>query len=150
MRTVRIMAVTASAIFVLMQFIQPVKNQSSGQDTANDISRLYPIPAGVQNILQRACYDCHSNNTRYPWYAHIQPAGWWMASHVNTGKAALNFSGYGAYSLKRRRNKLKRIKEEVLEDRMPLHSYTIIHADARLTAEEKAQLINWITEAGGN
>ncbi|MBS0030065.1 heme-binding domain-containing protein [Chitinophaga sp. 2R12] len=142
------MAVAALAMFVGIQFIQPVKNRSSQMDTANDISRLYPIPAGIQDILQRACYDCHSNTTRYPWYAHIQPAGWWMASHVKTGKEALNFSEYGRYSLKRRRNKLERMKEEILEDRMPLGSYTMIHTDARLTAEEKALLVNWMAEAG--
>ena len=148
MRAARIILVTVSVILVSIQFIRPARNQSSKQDAADDISRLYIIPAGVQAILQQACYDCHSNHTRYPWYASTQPAGWWMASHVRDGKAALNFNEYGTYSLKRQRNKLKRMKEAILEDRMPPGYYTVMHAAARLTAAEKMQLVNWMEQAG--
>lgn len=144
MRRSRIILLSLLAVVVLMQLIRPSRNQNNREDFANDISKVYPIPADVQKLLKVACNDCHSNNTQYPWYTNIQPVGWWMAHHVNEGKEELNFNEYASYSPKRQRNKLKRIREEVEEDEMPLGSYTIIHRDARLTAQQKDLLIKWI------
>lgn len=144
MRRSRIILLSLLAIVVLMQFIRPSRNENNREEPANDITKVYPMPADVQKLLKVACYDCHSNNTQYPWYTNIQPVGWWMAHHVDEGKEELNFNEYASYSPKRQRNKLKRIREEVEEDEMPLGSYTIIHRDARLTAQQKDLLIKWI------
>lgn len=132
--------------FIVIQFFRPAKNQSGSGVSATDITVLYHVPGNVRTILQNACYDCHSNNTRYPWYVNIQPLGWFMAKHINEGKAELNFNNFGAYSSKRQRNKLKRMKEQVEEGEMPLASYTLMHADARLPAEQKTILVNWIDQ----
>ncbi|MVT07921.1 heme-binding domain-containing protein [Chitinophaga tropicalis] len=144
MRRSRIILLSLLAIVVLMQFIRPSRNENNREEPANDITKVYPMPADVQKLLKVACYDCHSNNTQYPWYTNIQPVGWWMAHHVDEGKEELNFNEYASYSPKRQQNKLKRIREEVEEDEMPLGSYTIIHRDARLTAQQKDLLIKWI------
>ena len=83
------------AAIILIQFIQPARNKS-GQVLPTDITRMVTIPAEVKAILEVACYDCHSNNTRYPWYANIQPGGWWLANHIKKGKKELNFSEFGS------------------------------------------------------
>lgn len=144
MKKIRLLLLSALTIFVFMQFFRPAKNQSTVQDSPDDFFRLYAPPADVQTILQSACYDCHSNNTRYPWYANMQPVAWFLAAHIEEGKKELNFNVYGTYSLKRQRNKLKRMKEQVSSGKMPLRSYMLLHADARLTAEQQQVLVNWM------
>ncbi len=129
-------------VLVVIQFIKPAKNISTVR-TPDDINVLYPIPDSVNKILEKACYDCHSNNTRYPWYSNFQPVAWWLDSHINEGKEELNFSEYGKRTLVKRAKKLRKIAEEVEEGEMPLKSYTWIHKDARLTDQEKKIVIDW-------
>lgn len=129
-------------LLVMIQFIRPARNISSAEQS-NDIAAHYTVPADVQQILKRSCYDCHSNNTVYPWYTNIQPIGWWMQDHINEGKEELNFSEFGSYTAKRQAKKLKKTAEEVKEGEMPLNSYLWIHKDAVLSAEQKDALINW-------
>ena len=144
MRKVKIVLLVLLVVFALIQFIRPAKNRSTGEELTTDITRIYAIPNDVQTILKNACYDCHSNNTQYPWYVNIQPVGWFMAGHIKNGKKELNFNEYGTYSSKRQRNKLKRMKEQIEENKMPLSSYTLIHREARLTANQKEQITRWI------
>ncbi|MDQ2752503.1 MAG: heme-binding domain-containing protein [Bacteroidota bacterium] len=125
-----------------MQFIQPARNKSV-QVLPTDISKVYTIPNQVQSVLKNACYDCHSNNTNYPWYSNIQPGGWWLASHIRRGKEELNFSEFGAYSSRKQRSKLNSITKTIEDGTMPFPSYTLIHKNARLTKDEKAIVINW-------
>ncbi|MBO9729586.1 MAG: heme-binding domain-containing protein [Chitinophaga sp.] len=143
MRKLIIVPVLLLIIFGVVQFIRPPKNQSADH-LATAITERYPVPADVQALLQNACYDCHSNNTRYPWYTNIQPIGWWMAHHISKGKKEFNFDEYGTYSAKRQRNKLKRMKEQIITGKMPLRSYTLMHADARLNADQQRLLTQWI------
>ena len=128
---------------VVIQFVQPARNKS-GQALQTDITRVYPVPANIQALFKSACYDCHSNNTRYPWYSHIQPVGWWLTHHINEGKEELNFSDFGSYSFKRRMSKLRSIENSINDGSMPLLSYTLLHKDARLTEEEKRLIIAWL------
>ena len=144
MRMFRIVLFSALIIFAVMQFFQPAKNRNKSQNNQDNITTLYKTPADVQTILRNACYDCHSNNTQYPWYVNIQPVSWFMAGHIKNGKKELNFNEYGTYSSKRQRNKLKRMKEQIEENKMPLSSYTLMHREARLTANQKEQVTKWI------
>lgn len=130
------------ACFILIQFIRPARNES-GQALQTDITKMFSVPSKVKAALEVACYDCHSNNTRYPWYSNIQPVGWWLAKHVKEGKEDLNFSEFGAYSSRRQINKLRSIENSIKDGTMPLSSYTLLHQDARLTSEEKALIIAW-------
>jgi hypothetical protein len=129
-------------IFIAIQFIRPAKNQSEGV-SANDISTKYPVPDSIQAILKVACYDCHSNNTRYPWYNQIQPVTWWLNSHVMDGKRGLNFSEFTTYRIKKQFHRLDDINEQVKKNEMPLSSFTLIHTDARLTERQKLALYAW-------
>ncbi|WP_312334828.1 heme-binding domain-containing protein [Sphingobacterium sp.] len=129
-------------IFIGIQFIQPLRNQST-EVTSVHIERLYPVPQNVKGILTQSCYDCHSNNTRYPWYSRIQPGAWYMAKHVKKGKEELNFSDFGTYSIRKQRSKFRSMSNQVNDGTMPLSSYTLIHRNAILTEEEKKILIQW-------
>jgi hypothetical protein len=133
-------------VVISIQFIQPVRNES-GQVLPTDISIVYNIPDQVQSVLKNACYDCHSNNTNYPWYSNIQPGGWWLATHIRGGKAELNFSEFGDYSIRKQRSKLNSIAKTIEDGTMPFPSYTLIHRNARLTKDEKAVIINWANNA---
>jgi hypothetical protein len=129
-------------VLVAAQFYRPARNLSAGPGP-NDITAKHPVPANVQAILDRACMDCHSNNTRYPWYAEVQPVRWWLDRHIVDGKRHLNFSEYGAYNLKRATRKAEEIGSEVKEHKMPLPSYTWVHPEARLTSDEMRLLADW-------
>lgn len=129
-------------VLVIIQFIRPERNVASAM-SANDISTKYTVPDDVNKVLQKACNDCHSNNTVYPWYSNIQPVGWWLQNHVNEGKEELNFSEFASYKNKKAAHKLEEVVELVEEGEMPLESYTIVHKEAKLTNEEKATLVAW-------
>lgn len=135
-------AILLVAALVLIQFIRPEKNMATEQNP-NDIVAFYNTPAEVANILHKACYDCHSNNTNYPWYNNIQPVASWLADHIDEGKDELNFSKFGAFKTRRKLKKLKEIVEEVEESEMPLDSYTWMHSEAKLTEAERKTLIEW-------
>ena len=128
--------------FVIIQFIHPSRNRSEGAQP-NYIGNVHPIPANVKEILAKACNDCHSNNTRYPWYSKIQPVDWWLNDHVVDGKSELNFDEYTHRNLRYQYHKLEEVVEQVEDGKMPLDSYTWLHKDAKLTPEEKSALVNW-------
>ncbi len=132
-------------VLVLLQFIPRSVNKTE-QVSQMDIMSKYQVPTEVQSVLKKACYDCHSNNTRYPWYAYVQPFRLLLDRHVRDGKEELNFSEYGAYSKKRQFNKLRSIGEALEEGTMPLKSYCLMHAGARLTDAEKADVLKWIND----
>jgi len=129
-------------LLIIIQFIHPKKNISAAPEP-NNIAMKYPVPANVQLILQKACYDCHSNNTRYPWYNNIQPVAWWLNHHINEGKRELNFSEFLSYTPKRQAHKMKEAAEQVEKGGIPLNSYTWIHKDAISTPQEKEAFVNW-------
>lgn len=124
------------------QFIRPERNQGAVAGPGF-IGAKHPVPPDVAKVLQHACYDCHSNYTAYPWYASIQPVGWWLAWHVRDGRRHLNLSEFVTYTDKRAGRKLDEIVDEVKEGGMPLPSYTWMHPEARLTAAEKKLLTDW-------
>lgn len=130
--------------FIVIQFFRPAKNTSEGT-SVSDITTKYAIPQDVQASLKTACYDCHSNNTVYPWYNNIQPVAWWLKSHIDDGKRALNFSEFATYRIGRQYNKLEQMNKEIKEDGMPLSSYTLIHKDAILNERQKRSIANWVT-----
>lgn len=135
-------------LVVVMQLLQPMKNVSEGV-SANDISHVYAVPVEVQLVLTEKCYDCHSNNTHYPWYIHIQPIGWWMASHIKEAKDHLNFSEFKTYDEEQTTDKLEEIEEEITEGTMPLKSYVWLHANAKVTPEETKAIAEWIHSLNG-
>lgn len=130
---------------VVIQFIQPVHNKSE-QILPADITKVFIVPENVQAALKTSCYDCHSNNTRYPWYSFIQPGAWWTASHIKHGKADLNFSEFGNYTKRKQQNKLRFIVKSIEDETMPLHPYTLMHTNSKLSNENEALVVDWATK----
>ncbi len=142
MRTLKLIAGIIVSVLVLIQFFRSHRNISSGVHPAS-IEHQMPIPAGVQALLKSACYDCHSNNTSYPWYVNIQPVAWFMAHHVDEGRSELNFDEFGSYSKRRQVSKLKSITNSLEDGSMPIASYTWMHDEARLSETNKKSIIAW-------
>ena len=134
---------------IIIQFIHPKKNRSAGPQP-NYIGNNFTVPADVKSIMTKACNDCHSNNTRYPWYTKLQPLHWWMDKHIRNGKKEINFDEYTNKSLRYQYHKMEETIEMVKEGKMPLDSYTWTHKDARLSADEKAKITAWATSVMDN
>ena len=130
------------AILVIIQFFRPARNKTEAAQP-HFIGTVHTVPGNVHVILKKACFDCHSNNTYYPWYSNIQPFGWWLATHVNDGKKELNFDEYTNKRLRFQYHKMEEVEEVINDAGMPLESYTWMHRDAELTASEKNTLVNW-------
>lgn len=132
-------------VLVAIQFVRPARNDGERTSGASFVAVMKP-PVEVAAVLERSCYDCHSNRTYYPWYAQVQPVGWWLASHVRKGKAALNFTEFGNYSQRRQVNKLKGMEGSIKADAMPLPSYTWIHRNAKLDNGQKQIVLDWLAK----
>lgn len=129
-------------IIIIIQFIQPARN-NTGQVVPKSFIDTFQPNDTIVKLLANSCFDCHSNNTKYPWYTNIQPVGWLMAKHINDGKAELNFDDLAALSNRRRNSKFKSISEQIEQDEMPLKSYLLIHRKAALNEADKKLLINF-------
>lgn len=139
----KVTIVVIAVLIILLQFIRPERNISSIKTSGSFDSLLHP-PDTVAHLLQAACADCHSNNTRYPSYASIQPLGWWLNEHIVKGKAALNLDEFSNYSARRRISKLKMMEEQLRTEKMPLRVYTWLHPMARLSNPDMALLTLWL------
>ena len=125
-------------IFILMQFIQTNKeNIAQEKNLEMKVDNIE-----VYNILKTACYDCHSNETVWPWYSKIAPFSWVVSNHVTEGKKALNFSTWEKYNQEEKDEKIKDIYRTAYAS-MPLPSYIFAHENADLTKEQRSLIRNW-------
>jgi hypothetical protein len=122
--------------FLVIQFIPVARTNPPERGQA-------PAPVEVQTLLQRACYDCHSNETKWPWYSHIAPASLLIAHDVKEGRQELNFSLWEQNNDRRKAKKLKEIAEQLEKDEMPLWYYLPLHSEATLSAAERELIIKW-------
>jgi hypothetical protein len=128
-------------LFVIIQFVRPAKNLSA--ENTRSMSALYPLPANVDKILETSCADCHSNKTVYPWYAEVQPVGWWLSNHIKDGKRHWNQDDFTGRRIAWQYKKMDDCIEQLKKDEMPLSSYLIIHHNAKLSPADKQTLIDW-------
>lgn len=144
MKIIKIIAIVLLLAFVGIQFIPTTRNQS---DTipSTDFMLVNNVPETIQKKLQVSCYDCHSNNTQYPWYNNVQPVAWFLEDHINEAKSELNFNEWDSLSTRRKKSKLRSIIKQIESGEMPLNSYTLIHKDAEFLEKEAEEMINWIT-----
>ncbi|HEX8617166.1 MAG TPA: heme-binding domain-containing protein [Thermoanaerobaculia bacterium] len=124
--------------FVAIQFVRP--ERTNPPTNAADVLRA---PRNVQPILKRACYDCHSNETHWPWYSNIAPMSWALVHDVEEGRAEMSFSEWNSYNADQRDHLLEEICEQVERGEMPLKPYTLLHPSAKLTIEDKRALCVW-------
>jgi len=101
-------------------------------------------PANIATMMKSTCYDCHSHETKYPWYSNISPFKFMLRSHVKGGRQHLNFSEWGSYDPEKQKHKLEECVEEIEEGIMPMKSYTWMHKEAQLTPAQKKELVVWL------
>ena len=133
------------ALFIIIQFI-PFEFPETSFDNQNDLILFHPVDEEVKGIIKTACYDCHSYETRYPWYSYVAPVKWLVINDINEGREELNFSEWQKLEKREQIKMLEEIKEEVEGGNMPLPIYTIMHRDASLSDEQKIKLSEWATD----
>lgn len=141
-KLIKWVAIGLVVVLALIQFANPARTNPPvvpGQD----LFATNPPPAKLVSLLRASCYDCHSHETYWPWYSRVAPASWFVADHVKDGRKHLNFSEWPHDNPKRARSRWQNIRDEIESGGMPLRSYTLVHADARLSAADKAALIEW-------
>lgn len=129
-------AAVLAALFLLIQLV-PVHR------TNPEVEADLVAPAAIKEILKRACYDCHSHETNWPWYSRVAPASWWLVRHVDTGRADLNFSQWPLFDLETRGLYLRDIEKQLKDRTMPLRSYVWGHPEADLSDEDRSLLVGW-------
>ena len=139
-----------AVILVVIQFI-PMNNEEVNSNEF-EISKNFEVPDHVATLLQGACNNCHSNTTTYPWYANLQPIGFWLKHHVDEGKEHLNFSEFTSLPLRVQNHKFEEIVEMVESKEMPLPSYTYfgLHPEANLSDGDRKVLVEWAKEQMAN
>ena len=133
---------TLLALILALGVIQPFPVDESNPPSHDEIT----IEGPAKDIIKAACYDCHSNDTVWPWYSKIAPISWLVANDVKEGRAELNFSEWGTYTAKRQGKKLKEIVEEIDEGEMAPLGYRILHPEARLTDEQQQVIKTWVSQ----
>jgi len=129
-------------ILILIQFFNP-KNPNSPASPELDFISIHQPSTEVRTLLKSACYDCHSEEVNWPWYANIAPISWKVVHDIDEGKEHLNFSRWGAYSPEKAEHKLEECAEELEEGEMPLNAYTWTHPEADLTDDKREMLVVW-------
>lgn len=138
-KKVRLIFIILIILFAAIQFV-PVER------TNPPVGNKIQLPKKIESILQNSCYDCHSNQTKWPWYSYLAPISWRIADHVKDGRKDLNFSTWNDYDLKKKKKKVDEIGEKVEEGKMPLKDYLLIHRNAKLSDAQKLLLKQWVKE----
>ena len=129
-------------ILIIIQFFR-IDKTNPVVNSADDFIELTNPPKEIATILVSSCYDCHSNESTYPWYSNVAPVSWWVKHHINEAREELSFSKWSTYNTKKKDHKLEEMIEEVEEGEMPLKPYPLTHPEARLDANQKKELLNW-------
>ncbi|MET3536515.1 heme-binding domain-containing protein [Chryseobacterium limigenitum] len=128
--------------FIIIQFF-PIDKKNPPPTPGMDFLRIKKTPPQIAKLISTSCYDCHSNESKYPWYSDIAPSSWLLKNHINEGRKHLNFSTFATYEPKRQAHKLEECIEMIEKEEMPLDSYYLGHQDAKLTMEQRKELIKY-------
>ena len=129
----------AALLGIASLFTPPVKSEKADLPLLSGAQ----IDRDVLAILERSCRDCHSEATRYPWYAYVAPVSWWIKHDVSEGRRHLNLSRWSEYTLVRRERSLSEIANQVRDHEMPLWQYTILHGNAKLSESDVNAIFQW-------
>jgi hypothetical protein len=141
-KTIKILLLTLAAIFIIIQFI-PFGKPTNQPVAGVDLFEAENLPQEVGVILKNACYDCHSQLVKFPWYSNVAPVSWLVARDIKEGREHLDLSNWANLTKKDKLKALDHIGEEVSEENMPLKIYTWMHTEARLSKEERDIIVNW-------
>jgi hypothetical protein len=138
-RIFKIVGISLLVVLIGIQFIRIDKNNPPVDESLNFFSTESFSPEGMA-LVKNACYDCHSNESKYPWYSNVAPVSFLLADHIKEGREELNFSEYQSYSDKKKNHKLEEISEALREGWMPIDNYVWMHSEAKLSAEQRESL----------
>lgn len=141
-KALRFLAAGSLLVLIIIQFI-PVDLPENNSDHSKDMVQTENAPDEVKFILSKSCYDCHSNQTVYPWYSRVAPVSWLVAKDIREARDEMNFSEWAELSKRKKIKMLNELAEEVEEKKMPLKIYTVVHRDAILTDEEISIIKSW-------
>lgn len=141
-KRLRLVGLGLIAVLLVLQFFQPESNNTPFIPEQDMLEVLAP-PQPLADLIRKACYDCHSNQTVYPWYNKISPVSWYLYKHIKKGKEDLNFSDYGLLDKADKIGAFADFCDVLDAGTMPLQSYLLIHKNARLSQEERENLCNW-------
>ena len=125
-----------------IQFVSVPTNQND-EVLKTDFFQHIEAPINIQTMVESSCYDCHSNNTNYPWYGRVRPFVWFLQKHIREGKDDLNFSTFQEYSGRMQREKIRSVISQLRDGKMPLEEYLWMHSEAKLSLAETARLIDF-------
>jgi hypothetical protein len=134
-----------AVVFAGMQLFRPDRTNPP-VNAAQSVQAAATLPPDVGAVLRRSCFDCHSSETRWPWYSGVVPMAWAVANHVKEGRAQFSFSDWGTYPVRKRVAILEKMCDEVREGRMPLREYLWLHRDATLSEADWKSVCDWSTE----
>jgi hypothetical protein len=141
-------AIALAVVFAALQVIRPARTNPP-VDESRTIGAHTRVTPEVVKILDRSCNDCHSNQTRWPWYSNIAPVSWFVVDHVNAGRREMNLSEWAKYSTQDQQHFLKKMCREVTGEQMPLDSYLRLHGEAKLSGEDVRALCDWASNESG-
>jgi len=147
MRSRTKVVIAGAAVFAGLQAV-PVDRSNPPVEASRTIFVSETLPAKVESVLRRSCQDCHSNQTRWPWYSYLAPMSWIVAHDVHAAPRQMNLSEWAGYSAKKREEKLNGICEQVVNGDMPEGKYALIHRRARVTEDEHAVICQWVERSG--
>ena len=145
MKTWKYLAIAIALVLVAIQFVRPARTNPKTNPEATLAARVR-VPANVGAVLDRSCRDCHSNETRWPWYSQVAPVSWFVIDHVDHGRSHFNYSNWARYSTDDAAKLLKESCELARKGAMPMPSYLWMHANARLTPADVDTLCAWTRE----
>ena len=145
-RIIRAAIILLVLVFAAIQFVRPPRTNPVTNPTETLAAHAI-IPPDAQAILDRACRDCHSNETRWPWYSTVAPVSWFVIDHVDHGRTHFNYSQWGTYDRARQRELLEASCTMARSGAMPIGSYLLMHSSARLTSADVAALCRWTQTA---
>ncbi len=143
MKILRIFFILLIAAFVVMQFFG-IDRTNPDFDPKDDFLSMEKPPADLEKLVKASCYDCHSNQTIWPWYSYVAPVSWLIEAHVIDGRDNVNLSEWGTYELEDRAYIIEEMIEEIEDGEMPFPGYDKLHPDAKLSEEQKQSLFKWL------
>jgi len=146
-RILKIIGIILGVIFLGIQFFRPNRDNPV-MDPSKSLFANANVPPEVATLIRNACFDCHSDETRWPFYSNIAPVSWLVASDVQEGRKHMNFSEWGTYAAKKRALKLDRLQDQVTDGGMPLPKYLLMHPDARLSDADRKKIADWAEKEG--
>jgi hypothetical protein len=142
LKITKFLIIALVVLFLGLQFVRPARTNPAVDPTLTIEAHTQMTPP-AKDILNRACSDCHSNKTEWPWYTNVAPLSWWIADHVNQGRQLMNLSEWAKLDKDRQSKKLQQMCDEVTDGGMPLPSYLPMHPKAKLSEQDKKSLCDW-------